>query len=360
MLFAHTEEHRLITEAARKLLEENCSVEQLRKMLSAGIVQDPARWVQMREMGLPAMLAPEQQGGLGLGPVDFAGVAEAAGYVALPEPLIEQGGVVIPLLAGLPAGQGWLDRALAGETLAIGHPQQRFVADAGQADALILVAEGAIHIVQRNEVELIRQESFDPFRQLFRVEWTPRSDTRICGADEARRLMGEAFERGALFTAAQSLGLAQRCVDMAASYARERVQFGKPIGSYQAVKHMLAGVQVQIEFARPVVYAAAAELTTGGLVATARVSHAKLVACGAADLAARTALQVHGAMGYTWELDLHFFMKRALALGSAWGTSMLHRARVVDRMLTLPTGPGALFASELVLSSMVSGQIDRQ
>lgn len=349
MLFAHSEEHRLITEAARELLEENCTVEQLRKMLSDGIVQAPARWTLMRDMGLPAMLAPEGRGGLGLDPVDFAGVAEAAGYVALPEPLIEQGGVVIPLLAGLADDWGWLDRALGGETLAIGHPLLRYVADAGQADALILVAREAIHIVPRSEVELTRQESFDPFRQLFRVEWTPRPDTMICEAEEAQRLLAEAFERGALFTAALSLGLAQRCVDMAASYARERVQFSRPIGSYQAVKHMLASVQVQIEFARPVVYAAAAELTTGGAVARARVSHARLVAAEAADLAARTALQVHGAMGYTWELDLHFFMKRALALGSAWGTATQHRERVVDRMLTVPTGPGALFASDLEL-----------
>lgn len=351
MLFAHSEEHRLITAAARELLEENCTVEQLRKMLATGIIRDPARWAQIRDMGLTAMLVPEEQGGLGLDPVDFAGVAEAAGYVALPEPLIEQGGVVIPLLAGLIGGQGWLDRALAGEILAFSHPQQRFVADAAQADALILVAQEAIHIVQRDEVELIRQESFDPFRQLFRVEWTPRSGTMICRAEEARGLLAEAFERGALFTAAQSLGLAQRCVDMATGYARERVQFGKPIGSYQAVKHMLAGVQVQIEFARPVVYAAAAELAAGGLVARSRVSHARLVTSEAADLAARTALQVHGAMGYTWELDLHFFMKRALALGSAWGTLMLHRERVVERMLSAPIGPGALFASELELSA---------
>jgi alkylation response protein AidB-like acyl-CoA dehydrogenase len=349
MLFAHSEDHRLITEAARKLLEQNCTVEQLRKMLSADTFQDPVRWAQMREMGLPAMLAPEQQGGLGLDPVDFAGVAEAAGYVALPEPLVEQGGVVIPLLAGLEDCQGWLARTLDGATLAIGHPLQRFVADAGQADALILVDQGAIHIAQPDDVELTRQESFDPFRQLFRVEWTPRPDTRVCRVEAAGRLLAEAFERGALFTAAQSLGLAQRCVDMAARYARERVQFGKPIGSYQAVKHMLADVQVQIEFARPVVYAAAAELTAGGPVAAARVSHAKLAASEAADLAARTALQVHGAMGYTWELDLHFFMKRGLVLGSAWGTATLHRERVVDRMLDIPTGPGALFASELDL-----------
>jgi len=160
-------------------------------------------------------------------------------------------------------------------------------------------------------------------------------------------LWSTAFERGVIFSAAQCLGLAQRCVDMAVNYAKDRVQFGKPIGSYQAVKHMLATVQVKIEFARPVLLAAAAELPVGGMVAKARASHAKLIAAEAADLAARTALQVHGAMGFTWEVDLHFFLKRALALGADWGNPTFHRNRVIERMMQAPVGPDAIFASEL-------------
>jgi alkylation response protein AidB-like acyl-CoA dehydrogenase len=347
MLFVHSEDQRLIAEAARQLLVENCTPEHLRKMLAAGIVQDPARWNQILEMGLPSMLASEERGGLGLSAIDFAAVAEAAGYVALPEPLVEQGGVAIPLLAALDDSRGWLERALAGEMVSVGHPQQRFVADAGQASALVLVADGAIHIVEPKQVELVRQESIDPFRQLYRVNWTPSADTRVCAGAEASRLLAETFERGALFTAAQALGLAQRSVDMAVNYAKDRLQFGKPIGSYQAVKHMLASAQVQIEFARPVVHAASAELALGGQIATARVSHAKLVACEAADFAARTALQVHGAMGFTWEVDLHFFMKRALAFTSAWGSPAFHRKRVAERMLNAPIGPDGLFASEV-------------
>lgn len=351
MLFVHTEDQRLIIEAARELLVENCTPEQLRKMLAAGEVQDSARWSQILEMGLPSILATEQQGGLGLSAVEFAGVAEAAGYVALPEPLIEQGGVVIPLLAELDDSKGWSERALAGELVALGHPQQRFVPDAASATALVLVANGEIHIVERDQVTLVREESFDPFRQLYRVEWTPSNDTVVCKGERAATLLAQTFERGALFTAAQCLGLAQRCVDMAVNYAKDRTQFGKPIGSYQAVKHLLASAQVQIEFARPVVQAAAAELTIGGLVAAARVSHAKLVAWEAADSAARAALQVHGAMGYTWEVDLHFFMKRTLGLSATWGNAKLHRERVIQRMLNAPIGPDAIFAAELKVSA---------
>ena len=346
-MFALTEDQQLIHEAARTLLVENCSTEQLRKMLTDGQVQDDARWAQILEMGLPSILVSEEHGGLGLSAVDFVGVAEAAGYVALPEPLIEQGGVVLPLLAGLTDSKGWLDRALGGAKIAIDHPSQRFVADANLAEAIILFADGAIHILERDQLELIKQESIDPFRELSRVVYSPTAATQVASGGEAQRLMDEAFERGALFCAAQALGLAQRCVDMAVSYAQERTQFGKPIGSYQAVKHMLANVQVQIEFARPVIYAAAVELPLGGVIAAARVSHAKLAATQAADFAARTALQAHGAMGFTWEVDLHFFMKRALALLAAWGKPALHRSRVVDRMLTQPIGPDSLFASEL-------------
>ena len=143
------------------------------------------------------------------------------------------------------------------------------------------------------------------------------------------------------------LGLGQRCIDVAVAYAKDRTQFGKPIGSYQAVKHLLATAQVKVEFARPVVHAAAAELPLGNLAAKARIAHAKLAAAEAADLAARTAVQVHGAMGMTWEADVHFFLKRALALKTAWGTPAAHTATVIERILETPTGADCTFASEM-------------
>ena len=150
-----------------------------------------------------------------------------------------------------------------------------------------------------------------------------------------------------MLAAAQLVGLGQRCIDLAVTYAKERQQFGKPIGSYQAVKHLIATAQVQIEFARPVVHAASAELPLGTLAAQARVSHAKIAAGEAADLAARTAVQVHGAMGMTWEIDLHFYLKRVMALRNDWGTPAAHGARVLRRITSLPTGPDRTFASEM-------------
>ena len=158
---------------------------------------------------------------------------------------------------------------------------------------------------------------------------------------------GDTAERGAILAAAQMIGLAQRCIDISVAYAKDRNQFGKPIGSYQAVKHLIANAQVKVEFARPVVHAAAAELPLATLASRARAAHAKIAAGTAADLAARTAVQVHGAMGMTWEVDVHFFLQRAMALGNAWGTPHEHERTVIERMTTLPTGPDATFASAL-------------
>lgn len=341
MHFAFTEDQTAITEAARDMLVDSCQPADLRTLLDSGEPLDVPRWQTIVEMGLVGMLAPEAAGGMGLNLVDLIGIAEAAGYVALPEPLIEQAGIAVPLLASLEDDRGWLKRAIAGEIIAIGHRANPFVANADSAAALLLDHEGKVHLVERKAVTLTRQESFDPCRRLFRVDWTPSVAT--CVAES----WGDTDDRGALLAAAQMIGLGQRAIDMAVAYAKDRTQFGKPIGTYQAVKHLCATAQVKVEFARPVVHAAAAEFAPDSLAARARLAHAKIAAGEAADLATRSAVQVHGAMGMTWEVDLHFFLKRAHALGHAWGTNARHMETVIERICTLPTGADMTFASEV-------------
>ena len=341
MQFAFTEEQLAITEAAREMLVDTCQPTDLRKMLEGGQALDEARWNTIRDMGLTGMCAPESAGGLGLGLIDLVGIAEAAGYVALPEPLIELAGVAVPLLTELEDNRGWLARTIGGEVVAVGHPANPFVADADIAGALLLDHGGEVHLVERDAVELVREEGFDPFRRLFRVDWTPDEATKV--ADGWSRTA----DRAALLAAAQMIGLGQRCIDMAVAYAKDRNQFGKPIGSYQAVKHLCSTAQVKIEFARPVVQAAAAELEMDSLPARARIAHAKIVAGEAADLVARTSVQVHGAMGFTLEVDVHFFLKRAHALRQAWGTPAEHVQTVIERIRTEPSGADCTFASEL-------------
>lgn len=347
MDFRFTDEQLMTAEAVRSLLADLCQPADLRRLMKSGEPRDETRWSSIVEMGLQGALVPEDKGGLGLSPVDFVLVAEACGHAGLPEPLVENAGVALPLLAAVAnddATNATLDRALAGEiTAALAHPANPFIADADTAGAILVLRDGAPTLLDPVKVELVHQPSIDPFRRLFTIAGASGGETP---SPEHAAAFDAAFDRGALFAAAQLVGIAQRAVDLAVAYAKERQQFGKPIGSYQAVKHLLSTAQVKIEFARPVVYAAAGQIEQADAFARARVSHAKLAAAEAADLACRTAVQVHGAMGYSWEVDVHFFLKRALALSSWWGDAAYHRARVTSRMTSFPLGAARTFAKE--------------
>ena len=334
MDFRLTDEQQMLATMIGEMLAENCTGADLRRLLDSGEARDAARWEQIVALGLPGTMAPEKAGGSGLGQVEMALIAIACGNAALPEPLVEHAGVVVPMLAT--AGVD-LDGALAGETIAVGHPVNPLVADADTATALLLADGPSVHLVPAGQAMLVRRPSIDPFRRLFEVEWTPTAATRIGG----KSLWDAGFEHGALFTAAQLLGLAQRAIDLSVAYAADRQQFGKPIGAFQAVKHHLANAQVKIEFARPVVLAAAAMPPSP--LARARVSHAKLAAAAAAEVATHAAVQVHGAMGYSWEVDVHFLLKRSLALGQSWGTPAFHRARITEHVLATPLGADRTF-----------------
>jgi hypothetical protein len=241
------------------------------------------------------------------------------------------------------AREQWLPKVAAGEAVVtVGHAINPFVTDAHVADLLLLPHGDEIHAVPRERVTLERQPCNDPSRCLFRVEWRPSAETRAVQGDEGRRLLAAALDRGALACAAQQLGVGQQLVDLAVRYATERQQFGQPIGSFQSIKHLLADVAVRLEFARPVVYRAAYSVARNAASRAVDVSHAKVVASEAATLAAKTALQVHGAIGYTWECDLQIWMKRAWTLDMAWGTGAWHRARVAAAVID-GAAPAATF-----------------
>lgn len=339
MDFTLSDEQLMFADTARSLFSDRCTPEHWRKLMEAGESRDAALWQAIVETGFAQLLLPETAGGLGLAELDFALIAEAAGYVALPEPLIESAGVAAPLLASLSASHPALADPLA--SVAIQQAEGGLVADADSAALIILRRGDEAYALAPGTARLTRHESIDPFRRLFAVEWDAADAAPLGAADWTL-----ALDRGALFAAAQGLGLAQRAVDLAVAYAAERQQFGKPVGSYQAVKHHLASAQVGIEFARPVVLAAAADIAHGDIHSRARVSHAKIVALEAADAAARTSIQVHGAMGYSWEVDVHLFLKRSLALTNSWGTPGFHRQRIAARLFTQPVGPEFTFARD--------------
>ena len=166
--------------------------------------------------------------------------------------------------------------------------------------------------------------------------------------EQADALIALAEQHGALCVAAELIGLAASMVDMASAYAKDRQQFGKPIGSFQAVKHHLASALVALEFARPVVYRAAADIASCAASSSCSVAHAKIAATDAAVNAAEAAIQVHGGMGYTFEVDLHLWMKRVWALMGEWGDRNHHMKKIESAVLSggMPIGPSVTFTTE--------------
>ena len=349
MHFEFSDDHVLFRDSVATMLANECTPERLQALAASETGRSPELWSGLADLGLVGMVVPEAYGGLGLDEVALVLPLEETGRAALAEPLVETAAVAGPLLADCanePVGARWLPEIAAGKAIAtVGHPDNAFVADAHVADLLLLAHEGELHAVDRAAVALEAQPSVDPLRRLFRVDWEARAATRIANGDDARRLLDTAFDRGALATAAQQVGVARALVDKAVSYACTREQFGQPIGAFQAIKHRLADVAVRIEFARPVLYRAAFALAHGHGERRLAVSHAKAAASEAARLAAKTALQVHGAIGYTWEVDLHLWMKRAWSLDLAWGSAAFHRARIAERILD-DTRPAPSFGFE--------------
>jgi alkylation response protein AidB-like acyl-CoA dehydrogenase len=334
MKFALAAEQQELKDGFREFLEGTHPAERVRELWESDTGRSPALWSELAELGVVGLTVPESDGGLGLGEVELVALLEEAGYALLAEPLLATTAVAAPLLRELNAGGGWLPRIAAGEAIvAVGLAQSSFVGDAHIADVLILQHGEELYAVNGGDVELVAQPSIDRARRLFTVVWDRPSATPL-GATPGS--LAAAFDRAALAASAELLGVTRRLIDVSVEYAREREQFGQPIGSFQAIKHLLADALVRLEFARPVVYRAAASTATANELRARDVSMAKAVASDAAQVAAGVALQVHGAIGYTWEHDLHFWLAHAEALAHAWGDAGWHRARVGEHLLGPP------------------------
>lgn len=310
MDFRFSDDQLTLAEGVRDYLSGTHGPEVLRQLDEAG-PRDPAIWQGLVDMGLTGLLVPEAQGGLGMGLIEAALIAAECGRACLAEPLVDTAFVGVPWLLSQGQTDGLADVVAGTRKLAPAHAINPWVAD-GEGAALV---------------------SVDPLRQLTARPAAVSDDPHL-------------LNLGALMSAAQLVGLADAMLHQAVEYAKIRTQFGQPIGAFQGIKHQLASCSVAIEFAKPVVWRAAAALQDGLSSATAHVSHAKLAASDAAMLTAETAIQVHGAMGYTYEVDLHFWMKRSWALCGAWGDRAFHLNRIDDAVLggSLPIGPEHTFA----------------
>jgi len=318
MRFAFTEDQIEFRDAVRDLLANECPPSVVRAAWDNADGRSGSAWRALAEMGVLGAGAPEDRGGLGFTALDLVLITEETGYAALPEPFVEHALVAMPVLP-----DSTVEAAAAGETLVTaalgGAAYVPYAASAG----LVLTEEDESLVLVAGDALTVRPEtSVDGTRRLGWIEW---DDAEIVGDGPA---LAAAFDRGVLGTAAQLVGLSRRMLDLTVDYVKEREQFGVPIGSFQAVKHHLADARIALEFARPLVYRAAWSMTEGEADASVPVSMAKALASDAAALTARQALQCHGAMGYSFEYDLHLFMKRAWALAATWGDAAWHRARV--------------------------------
>ncbi len=308
MRFAFTDDQKLFAEGLRDLLDKECTPGRVRAAWDEGAGHDFTLWNHLAEMGVFGMLVPEAAGGLGGTEVDLVLLLEELGRAAVPGPVLETAAVVAPVLG---------DGATVGTAVLDGSP---YVPHAHVA-SLVLVPGG---VVRTDGASLTAVASIDGGRRLFTVDGA----VDPFAYDEAL-----AFDRGALAAAAYLVGLSERMIDVAAEYARQREQYGRPIGVNQAVKHLLADALLKVEFAKPAVYRAAWSVAEGEPTRARDVSMAKAFASDAAYRTSRSAMQVHGAIGYTWEADLQLWMKKAWALQRAWGDATFHRRRVADAVL---------------------------
>lgn len=339
MDFSLGEDQLAFGEAIAKFLMVEAAPEALRDIWETQSGRSDELRAQFADQGITAITVPEEFDGLGLGDLDWMQVNRLLGYHAIAETLHETAYLAVDVLKqlqhdsakGSELAKRWLPRIAAGSTrITLSHPLNPYVSDAGNADLILSWAQGGLYAVTPNDARLTLNPSIDRSRRLYKMDWTPDESRLVCSGEQAEILGQRVINRAGLALSAQLIGLASRMLDLGVDYAAQRKQFGKPIGSFQAVKHQLSDVAVAIEFAWPViqraVYAVDKELPS----AAAHVSHARLAAGDAALLSARKSLQAHGAMGYTWEADLQMFMKRAWALNASWGDARFHKARVAD------------------------------
>jgi len=325
--FSFSEEQLALRDLARDLFEKESPPSRLRALWD-GAPWDRRVWETMAKAGLTGLTVPEEYGGAGGTEIDLVLVLEEAGRAALPEPLLETVAVAAPLIAE--AGtekqrREWLPRIAAGTAIVtIGG---RLVPFAGTADLLIHLTSTAketrVYAVPSGKFRANEVATEDRAVPTFVVEQVNVRGTRMAGGVEAyERVVGRR-----IVAAASTLnGIALKLLELSVEHAKTRHQFGRPIGSFQAVKHQLADVYVAVECARSATWYAAWAMATRTPDAEDAVSAAKATASDAAELANRVALQVHGGIGFTWEHDVHFWLKRGKSLEATWGSAAEHRA----------------------------------
>ena len=308
MDFELDDDQQALQAAARDLLDDLSSSASVRAHLASGEPWDRKLWTAMVEQGWTLVAVPEDKGGLGMSWVEAAILCEQVGAHVAPVPIVQQ------LIASASTG---VDDVLATVAWSGGREVVPYAASAAR---VVAVVGDELHVVDRAASE--PEPAMDVTRE---VGWFTPSAGRALGAADA---VARHIDVGATLLAAELLGAAQHMLDESVAYAKDRVQFDKPIGSFQAVKHRLADMLVDVEGMRSAVYYAAWCLSAGHPDASIAASTAKAWCSDAATRVLASALQVHGGIGFTWEHDTHLYLKRGQLDGQAFGNATFHRQRL--------------------------------
>jgi alkylation response protein AidB-like acyl-CoA dehydrogenase len=300
----------------RKLCEGRFPIARVRELIDTGL--DRALWRELADAGVFALRLPEAGGGVGLGHAEAVLVFEELGRALVPGPL-----VATHLAAG------FTDAEIVGLVERPGARGRVMVEHRDAIDVLLALDDEGVWAIEPGALAATPVAGpLDPLTPVARVDELPHG-THVAGAEEAARWR----LTGAALVAAQQLGLALAATDLAVAYAKQREQFDRPIGSFQAVKHILADMLVRAEVARAAVYAAGVTLDDPAVGNGARaVASAKVMAGEAALRNGKACVQVHGGMGFTWEVDAHLYLKRAWVLDTVFGSVDDHALALADRL----------------------------
>jgi alkylation response protein AidB-like acyl-CoA dehydrogenase len=371
MYFDLTDEQRAIRSTAREFLAARYKSERIRELAESEQGFETSDWEEMAELGWPGLALPEEWGGQGLGIVDLAVLFEEMGYALAPSPLLSStvAGLALALRGSDEQKNRWLAPLAAGEargTLALfdaGTPaaiggfemeakvdgdgivldgEKVLVMDAASADFfLVATADGRRHLVERGAegVTVTAEPSIDLTRRLYSVRFDGVRVDPEATLEGGQEDYLPVLWRACVAIAAESTGIAQRTMEMAVSYAKDRKQFDRPIGSYQAVSHRCAQMLLETENSRSAVYGAAWAADAEPRSLPLAASTAKAYASDAGWRVPDASIQVHGGIGFTWEHDLHFFLKRGKANAATFGDAKWHRERVAELVLAEANAP---------------------
>lgn len=345
--FELSDDQLALQEAARDLLDDRADHDRVRAHLASGEPYDARLWQEMAEQGWLGVALPEAQGGIGMSWVEAAVLLEEVGRHTAPVPFLPSllaltvlaasdesaGDLVADLVSGQRLGcVAWAKRPEAVRAEGAGDEVRLTgrlgpLEGAAMADVAVVATPAEVFCVDLAVEGRPKPEpAMDGTRVLSWLELDRTPARRLGGADVASALL----DRGAVGASAEMLGGAGRVLEMAAQYAKDRVQFGQPIGSFQAIKHRCADMVVDVEGMRSATWYGAWAISAGEPDASVAASTAKVWCSEAAKRVMASGLQVHGGIGFTWEHDLHLFMKRSQFDWSNYGDATFHKQRLAD------------------------------